>query len=79
MRNGYYSGGTYHMSRRQHRRILRRRIRSACNITIGICLMMMVGIMGSAEFNEVSIAEFFIYQAVNLGVLLLSVSVRLSV
>lgn len=80
MRNGYYESNTcYYMSSRKHRRILRRRIRSACNIIIGICVFMVVGILGSADVGSISLAEFFIHEAINLGVLLTSTFVRISV
>ena len=80
MKNGYYENNTcYYMSSRKRRRILRRRIRSACNIIICICLLMMVGIMGCVEVDDISLSEFLIHEAINTGVLILSTVVRVNV
>ena len=77
MRNGYYEGNTcYYMSSKRHRRILKKRIRSACNIIIGVCLFMMVGMLGSADMGDISVAEFLIREAINTIVLLTSASIR---
>lgn len=80
MRNGYYESNTcYYMSSRKHRRILRKRIRSACNIIIGICALMVVGILGSADMSDISLTEFFIHETINACVLLVSMCVRANV
>lgn len=79
MRYEYYEGNTcYYMSNKEYRRILRR-IRSTCNIIIGICLFMLVGIVGSVDIGKTSLAEFFIYETINICVLLVSAWVRINV
>lgn len=79
MTNGYYEANTcYYMSSRKHRRILRR-IRSACEIIIGVCLLMMVGIVGSAEVGDTTLAQFFVYETINISILLLAAWVRTNI
>ena len=80
MRSRYYEANNcYYMSGRQRRRILRRRIRCACNIIIGVSLFMVVGIMGGVEQNNVSLAAFFAYESIAMSILLIATWVRLSV
>lgn len=80
MRNRYYEGNTcYYMSSKRHRRILRKRIRSACNIVMGICAFMALGIIGSVDVGDITLAEFFIHETINIGVLLASTWVRVNV
>ena len=63
----------------KRRRILRRRIRSACNVVIGICLLMILGILGSADIGEISLTEVFTYEAISIGILVVSTFIRTNV
>lgn len=68
----------YYMSSRKRRRILKR-IRSACEVAIGVCLFMMIGIVGSVDIGDISLAQFFVYQAINMSVLLTATWIRANV
>ena len=77
MGNRYYEANTcYYMTNRKRKKILRKKIKSACNIIIGICAFIMFGIVGSADINQISLAEFFIYEIITISVLLTSAMVK---
>jgi hypothetical protein len=40
---------------------------------------MMIGIVGSVDIGDISLAQFFVYQAINMSVLLASAWVRVNV
>lgn len=68
----------YYMSNRKRRRILRR-IRSACNIIICICSFMVVGIIGGVDTGSTSLAEFFVYETINMSMLLVATWIRINI
>lgn len=80
MVNRYYEANTcYYMSSRQRRRILRARIRLACNAIIWVCAFSVLGIMGSVDLGNISLAQFFAYEAINAGILLTSIWVKANI
>lgn len=75
MYDHYEDNTCYYMSSRKHRRILRKRIRSACGIIIGLCMFAIWGIMGSADMERISLTQFFIHEAITICVMLAAIFV----
>ena len=63
------------MQERKHRRILRRRIASACKVAVVVSILCMLGFVGSAELGKISIGQLLTYEMVAMVVLLVSIKV----
>ena len=80
MRNRYYEANTcYYMTDRKRKRILRKKIKGVCNIIMGVCIFMMIGIVGSVDLGNISLIKFFVYEIIIISVLLTSAMVKVNI
>ena len=60
---------------REHRKILTKRIKSACKVAIWASAFSMFGFVGSVELGKISLTQFLVYELIAVMVLLVSVAV----
>lgn len=79
METKYYTINIHNQNKsrvkRQHKRILRRRIRCACAIIGFLSFVCLLGAVGSLEQNVISISQFAIYGAISILVFAVSAEI----
>lgn len=59
----------------KRKKILRRRIGSACRVAVVVSILSMIGIVGSAELGTISIGQFIAYELIAVAVLITSIRI----
>lgn len=63
----------YYKEERKHEEILTQRIRSACKVAMWVSAISIIGLVGSAELDKISIAQFVVYELIAVAVFLISI------
>lgn len=61
----------------KHKKILRERIMSACKVAMWVSVFFMLGLVGSADLDKISLGQFIAYELIAVAVLVTAIRTKI--